>query len=364
MKKNKILTITTSGLGKKEGISTVIMDYYAYFDKKRFDLDIVASGSYSYQLVKEFEKVGVNIRCLPSRKASVGKYVKALIVLFREQKYDAIYIHGSSAVMSIELLIAKLCGCKIRVVHSHNTTCDHKRLDGLLRPIFYHTYTQALACGKDAGKWLYGNRKFDIIKNGRNVEKYKFDELKRNETRKRLGLGIDTFAIGHVGNFNEQKNQQYLIGVLKEIVGKDNNVRLYLMGDGRTKHDIERLVIDNNLVNHVVFTGSIDNVPDMLQAMDVMLLPSLYEGLPLVVIEWQIAALPCILADTITRECAYTDLVQFMSLNDSYEEWAKNLLQCRSFDRKNVANKFIEQTKEKGYDLNKNAIKLQEYFMK
>lgn len=362
MRKIKILTITTSGLGRKEGISTVILDYYSYFDNEKFELDIIASGDYSYQLVTEFQEIGVNIRCLPSRKVSVAKYIKALIALVRAQKYDSIYIHGSSAIMSIELMIAKFCGCKIRVVHSHNTTCNHKKADKLLRPIFYHSYTQALACGNDAGNWLYAGREFDVIKNGRNVDKYKFDITKRNEVRKQLGLIEDTFVIGHVGNFNEQKNQKYLIGILKEIIALEDNVKLYLMGDGRTKKDIEQLVKDNELSDYVVFTGCITNVPDMLQAMDVMLLPSLYEGLPLVVVEWQIAGLPCILSDTITKECAYTDLVLFMALCDEYSSWAKKVLQFKNSDRGSISEKVVRQTKENGFDLGDNAGKLQTYF--
>lgn len=175
MKKIKILTLSTSGLGKKEGISTVILDNYALFDKDKFQLDMIASGDYSYQLISEFQNIGVNIKCLPSRKISLIQYITALVKLMRREKYDAVYLHGSSAILSIELIIARVCGCKIRVVHSHNTTCDHKIADKILRTIFYKNYTVALACGHEAGQWLYGNRPFDIIKNGRNTKVYAFD---------------------------------------------------------------------------------------------------------------------------------------------------------------------------------------------
>ena len=138
MKKIKILAISTSGLARKEGISTVILDNFSRFDKEKFELHIIASGTYSYQLVQEFKAARISIKCLPSRRASVFQYVDAFIRLFRTERYDALYIHGSSAIMSMELLIAKMCGCKVRVVHSHNTTCDHKKVDRLLRPLFYH----------------------------------------------------------------------------------------------------------------------------------------------------------------------------------------------------------------------------------
>lgn len=359
MNKIKVLTITTSGLSRKEGISTVILDYYSLFDKDKFLLDIIASGEYAYQLVTEFQAIGVNVRCLPSRKISLMKYIKGLIGLMKQEKYDAIYIHGSSSLMTIELIIAKVCGIKKRIVHSHNTTCDHLKVDKILRPLFYHSYTKALACGQDAGKWLYGNREFEIIKNGRDVEKYRFNPAKREEIRKQFKLGSSVLAIGHVGNFNEQKNQKFLIDVLDRMVSYKDDIRLYLMGDGRKRDEVIQYVKEKELQDYVVFTGSIHNVPDMLQAMDVMLLPSLHEGLPLVAIEWQIAGLPCVLSDCVTRECAYTELVHFLPLEDC-QKWADEILNIVRADRSEMADKWVQMTKDNGYSLHDNVAYLQE----
>lgn len=361
MKKFKILTITTSGLGRKEGISTLILDYYSNFDKERFQLDIVASGEYNYELVTEFQEIGVNVRCLPSRRISVIKYVESLSKLLKNEKYDAVYLHGSSAIMCIELILARIYGVKIRIVHSHNTTCDHKRADKILRPIFYRNYTTALACGTEAGKWLYGKRPFDIIKNGRNVDLYKFNAHMRKKARQYLKVSDNTLLIGHVGNFNAQKNQQFLVLVLKEIIKLNDKVKMFLMGDGETKDTIINMVSAEGLDKFVEFTGSISNVPEMLQAMDVMLLPSLHEGLPLVVIEWQIAGLPCVLSDKVTKECAYTDLVHFLPLEDP-DKWAKKTLSIAETDREKSSEGLLIKTKENGYDLCENAYKLQKFF--
>ena len=361
MRKIKILTITTSGLKKREGISTVILDYYSYFDRNKFQLDLIASGEYSKKLIAEFKNIGVNIHYFSSRKASVIKYIKALIGLLKEEKYDAIYIHGSSSIMCIELIIAKICGCKIRVVHSHNTTCDHKKMDKLLRPLFYRSYTKALACGTDAGKWLYGNRPFEIVKNGRNVNAYKYNEEKRIEMRRKLGISDETIAIGQVGNFNKQKNQIFLIDLMKKFFKKNISIKMYLMGDGETKEEIMAKAKKENVDSNICFTGSISNVPDMLQAMDVMLLPSLHEGLPLVVVEWQMAGLPCIVSDTVTKECAYTDLVYFLPLNDQ-NAWKEKIVSLKRYDRNNISKSAINKAKEVGFDLETNVIQLQKYF--
>ena len=363
MKKIKILIVTTTGLGKKEGISTIILDYFSRFDKDKFDIDIIASGSYSYDLVVEFQNAGINIRCLPSRKASVRKYIIAFYKLFKLQHYDVLYIHGSSEIMSIELVIAKLAGCKVRIAHSHNTTCDHKKADKILRPLFYILYTDAFACGQEAGKWLFGARPYQLIKNGRDIKEYKFDELKRAALRRQLEVHNEDLLIGHVGNFNRQKNQEYLINVFAELLQLNPNSWLYLMGDGKNKQKCMELADKLRISNRVIFTGSITNVPDMLQAMDVMVLPSLHEGLPLVVVEWQMSGLPCLVSDTVTNECVFTDLVYFMSLEEEYLKWANRIITLGKTDRLTNSKIAIDNAIEAGFDIELEASRLQEFFI-
>jgi len=362
MKKIKVLTITTSGLKKKEGILTIVLDYYSYFDRSKYVLDIVADGVCDEDVIHSIIKSEINIKYLPSRKNSTLRYIKSLIRLFKTEKYDVLYIHGSSSIMCIDLFIAKICGCKKRIVHSHNTSCNHPLINRLLRPIFYKSYTTALACGEQAGIWLYGKNKFTVIKNGRDVEKYKFKKEIRDSMRKKLNLEDDVMAIGHVGNFNEQKNQKFIIAVLNEIIKKTSNVKLYLIGTGYTKEIIENLVKENDLSNYVEFTGSINNVPDMLQAMDVMLLPSLYEGVPLVAIEWQICGLPCIISENVSKECKFTSLVTFLSLESSFKKWANELLNTREINRFKESEKAIKNAKNIGFDLITNSSKLESFF--
>jgi len=237
--------------------------------------------------------------------------------------------------------------------------------DKLLRPIFYNNYTVALACGREAGQWLYENRPFDIIKNGRNTEVYAFNKDKRVDMRKTLRLQGQTLAIGHVGNFNIQKNQIFLLDVLEQILKEKKNVKLYLMGDGTTRTSIMETAARRGLSKYISFTGSIQNVPDMLQAMDLMLLPSLHEGLPLVAVEWQMMGLPCVLSDKITKECVFTDLVKFLPI-DNPGEWKNVILESKSWKigRTMASEKAISAAKENGYDLGMNAKKLQQYFEK
>lgn len=351
--KRKILNINTAGL-LREGITATQLDLMQGLDRERFQIDMAEIGESDPEVIEKFRAMGCGIVSFPEREGAVLSYLMALYRKIRKEHYDVVYAHGSSAILTIEMVAAWLAGCRLRIVHSHNSSCQHKFLDRLLRPIFYCSYTQALACGTEAGKWLYGDRPFQIIKNGRDVETYRFSPEKRREMRQKLGLDENILAIGHVGNFTYPKNQGYLAEVLKEVLKRKEEVRLYLMGDGERREAVEQQFREQGLEAYVVFTGNISNVPDMLQAMDVMALPSLYEGLPLVSVEWQIAALPCILSDAVTRECAYTPLVHFLPLGNP-SAWADAILEQEGFDRSGYCLTAVELTRANGFDLENNV---------
>lgn len=351
--KRKILNINTVGL-RREGITATQLDLMQGLDKEQFQIDMACVSRSDPEVIEKFRAMGCGIVPLPERKGAVLSYLMALYRKIRKEHYDVVYAHGSSAILTIEMVAAWLAGCRLRIVHSHSSSCQHKFLDRLLRPIFYCSYTQALACGTEAGKWLYGDRPFQIIKNGRDVETYRFSPEKRREMRQKLGLDERFLAIGHVGNFTYPKNQGYLAEVLKEVLKRKEEVRLYLMGDGERREAVEQQFREQGLDAYVVFTGNISNVPDMLQAMDIMALPSLYEGLPLVSVEWQIAALPCILSDAVTRECAYTPLVHFLPLGNP-SAWADAILEQEGFDRSGYCLTAVELTRANGFDLENNV---------
>mgnify|MGYP002626734975 CR=1 FL=1 len=359
----KILVVSTSGFEKREGISTIIYDYFSRFDKELFNIHFLVSGKYSEELLGNYKNAGLVDKHIASRKKELFKYIIELIRLFKREKYDAVYVHGSSAIMSLELAIAKKCGCKIRAVHSHNTKCNHIILDKCLRPFFYSLYTDAFACGEDAGKWLFGNRRFFIVKNGRDIAKYSYNDNKRRTIRNKLGLEEDCLVIGQVGRLNYQKNPEFTINVFWELNKIKPSSKLFIIGDGYRLDELKNLVTTLNLEDSIVFTESIDNVDEYLQAMDVMILPSRHEGLPLVVVEWQIANLPSLISDCITSECKFSDLVHYMSLDRSYGEWARELIQLSDYDRRNNNDFIRELTIQEGYDISENVMNLQRKFV-
>lgn len=359
----KILQIPTGGLFS-DGILSCIVEYMTAMDKSGMDIQVLATNNPEKSVVEKVENSGCRVVSIPYRKKNIIKYFFALYRYILKEKIDVVHVHGSSAIMSIELVAAWLAGCKVRIAHSHNTTCENQKADKILRPVFNRNYTTAFACGQDAGRWMFGKRKFTIIPNGRNLKKYEYDSKKRIEYRNKLGIPSDTLVIGHVGRFNRQKNQEYLVHVFGEVYKKKRNSYLVLIGTGEKVGEIKNLVKELELENNVIFTGVIENVSDYLSAFDIMLLPSLYEGLPLVVIEWQIAGLPCIVSDTVTKECAITSLVKFESVKKEPEVWANEVVNLILQDRNDSKEIIFNEIKTAGYDIESGAERLKKIYLK
>lgn len=359
----KILHIPTGGLFS-DGILSCILEYMTAMNKSDMDIRVLATNNAQEDIVQKVEKSGCKVVSIPYRKKSIIKYSWKLYRYILKEKIDIIHVHGSSSLMSIELITAKLAGCKIRIAHSHNTTCENKKADKLLRPIFNKVYTNGFACGIDAGKWLFGRDRFEVIPNSRNLKKYEYNINKRKKYRENLGILDNTLVIGHVGRFNAQKNHKYLINIFHEIHKKNENSKLVLVGEGDTKNTIKELVKNLGLQDNVIFTGVINNVADYLSVFDVMLLPSLYEGLPLVVIEWQIAGLQCVISDTVTKECKITTgLVQFESIDKEPVVWADDVEKLVLKDRNKLKKENWREIRQAGYDIEIEAEKLRKLYL-
>lgn len=361
----RILCINTIGLNTS-GITSILYDYYSLFDKNQFLIETVSYYGDNREIVERFKKSNINVEIVPNRRTNPIKYFFALIKLMKTKKYDIVHVNGNSATMTIELLAAKISGIGIRIAHSHNSTCEAKKMDKLMRPIFYHLYNYAFACGHDAGEWLFPNKEYTIIKNGRNPEVYKYNVISRKKMREVLNIDDDVIALGHVGHYyNNQKNQEFLINVFKNLINKKLNVHLYLVGDGEKKNEIYDLVNNLNLSKYVTFLGNINYIPDYLQAMDFMIFPSLFEGLPLVVIEWQIAGLKSLISSSISEECKLCDLVHFESLNKGISEWTRTIIHLISEknDRDTQSKIAIKRATIEGYNLIENVEYLQKFYI-
>lgn len=359
----KILNIITGGL-KREGIASTQLEFLKRFDANKVKVDVAAVHDNSPEMIIQFEKIGCDVKHLPDRKSNVFKYIRKLIKVMKLEKYDMVHIHGSSAFLCIELIAAVIAGIKIRIVHSRNTRCGNEKLDRICRPLFNLLYTDAFACGIDAGKWLFGNKAFKVIHNGKDFSRFCYSESLRKKQRKLLGLE-GKIVIGHVGRMNGQKNHQYLLEVFREYHKKNKNSVLYLMGDGPLSEQLRESVKKMKLEAHVIFAGSVPDVDVHLQAMDIMVFPSKFEGLPNVVLEWQAEGLPSIISKNITRECAPSKLVEFMSIEENPEKWANKIVDMLNKDRDRVKDSQlgIDALRDAGFDIEENAVKLENIYI-
>lgn len=357
----KILNIITGGLGR-EGITTTQLEFMKRLNKSSLTVDIAVVNNAEQEIINEFKRNGCNVILFPNRKKNIISYIKYLNKILKKNKYDIIHVHGSSSLMTIELLCAKLNHVKVRIAHSRNTRTDHKLVDMLLRPIFYSSYNFAIACGSEAGQWLFKNRDFFVLHNGKNLNEFKFNEDMRQKIRKKYKIE-NKLAIGFVGNLNEQKNIPFLLEIIKNNDKDNDNCIYFIIGDGKKRKLVEDFLKDNNLEKKVILTGRINNVNEFLNAMDIMLLPSLYEGLPNVVLEWQVSGVPSLISDKITKECKVLDLVEFLPINQGVQVWIDSIKSKGNLNNRTEQSVVgSEAIKKSGFDISENVLTLENLY--
>ena len=349
------------------GIEAVVISEYLAMDKSKIQFDFICdedSTNIPYDLI---EKNGGRVIIIPPYQKAF-KYHKELKKVLKENNYKIVHSHIST--MSVfSLFAAKCAGVPVRIAHSHSTTNKKEKKKNLmkqvLRPFSKVFATNYMCCSELAGRWLFGNKEYDrgnvyLLNNAIDLDKFKYNAALRKKKRKELGIKDDTLAIGHLGRFVAQKNHTFLIDIFNEIHKKNNNSILLLAGQGPLMEDIKNKVKDLNLEDSVEFLGQRNDANELYQAFDVFLLPSLYEGLPVVGVEAQAAGLLCYLSDDMTKETKVLDITKFMSLNNTPEEWADNILDdVKKYKR-------IDTSKEmtaKNFNIKEEAKKLEEYYL-
>lgn len=355
----KVLMVVTVPM-RYAGITLSLIRYVRHMRRDGLQIDFAAINEPEPSLKADIEGLGCRLYVVDSRNRNPLRYIRKLARIVREGGYSIVHAHGNSCTLAVEMMAAKLGGAKVRIAHSRNTQCRFRRLNALLRPAFEHLYTHAFACGEAAGRWLFRSRPFVVITNGTDTEQYRFDAASRAEYRGRLGLHGKT-AVGHVANFNRQKNHGFLIEAFTDAARRNPELELVLMGDGPLRGDIEAMVRERGLSDRVIFTGATPEVPGMLSAMDMMALPSLYEGMPNVVIEWQVSGLQALVADTVTPECRLTDLVRFLPLQA--EVWSEAMASAEAAeDRAGLSAGAVDAIKAAGFDIRDNAERLRRLY--
>lgn len=344
------------------GVETLLMSIYRCIDREKIQFDFLCHNRIESEFKEEILSLGGKMYMIKGpRHIGPLKYYNQLRSFFNQHsEYSIIHAHMNRD-SAIALLAAENAGIPVRVAHSH--------VAGRKGSIAYHAYeivakqlcrkylTKAFACSKTAGRDLFGDRiNFDIVHNGICVNKFEFDDSKRNRYRDKIGIEEGTLLIGHVGRFSSEKNHRFLIECFKTVNKQLPNSKLLLVGDGELKTEIESLVKRDKIDDKVIFVGSQRDVCPYYCAMDIFVFPSLYEGLGIVAVEAQACGLPVIASEGVPIDSKVIDSMKFISLDKSCDIWATKIInteKCSNGERKmcskRVAHSLYNIIKTKDY---------------
>ena len=351
------------------GAESRIMDIYRQIDRNQVQFDFLVHSNEIGKFEEEIAGLGGFVYRLPERKIrNILKYIVACCILFRNhQEFTAIHAHSLSSAI-VYLSIAKLYRNKNIIIHSRCGRSADTDILTTIKEISKRSSSflasSRFAVSEEAAFAAFGKRavlkgKVQILPNAIDTRKYLFNQITREKVREDLGLS-DKLVVGHIGRFSTQKNHEFLLKVFSEIVLLEPNSVLLLVGKGELEESIKNKCSDLGIEDKVRFLGVRSDVPDLLQAMDVIVFPSFYEGLPGVILEAQAAGLPCVISDKITREARITDLVEYLSISISAKEWAEVVLKkVETTERRVTLNEFIDA----GFDIEAVAKWYQEFYL-
>lgn len=348
------------------GVEAVVMNYYRHIDHEKIQFDFICDEDSTNIPYEEIESLGGKVIIIPPYQ-KINKYVKELTKVLKEGNYKIVHSH-INALSVFSLYCAKKAGVPVRIAHSHSTTnkVEWKKnmLKQCLKPFSKLYATDYFACTEHAGRWLFGNKEYDkgnvyVLNNAIDLDKFKYDEKIRKEKRKELGIKDNQLIIGHIGRFVAQKNHNFLIDIFNEIHKKNNNSILILAGQGPLMDEIKSKVNNLGLTSNVKFLGQRNDANELYQAFDIFLLPSIYEGLGLVLIEAQCAGNLCFASTEVPKIAKTTDNLEFIPLSASPEDWATEILtKIENHQRKVHTN----EIKKSGYDIKEEAKKLEKKY--
>lgn len=350
------------------GLETFVMNIYRTIDRSIIQFDFLTNmekGDYA----EEIKSLGGNIYYIPPRNQGYGQYIKYLSEFFmvHGNEYSAIHYHESS-LTSIEVLYyAKRAKIPVRIMHSHSSSIIGSKLHYILHyigKIFIKSLaTHYFGCSDKAIKWMYSStgayNKAKIINNGINISDYTFNISTRTDVRKKLNLS-DKIVIGHVGRFMAVKNHKFLLDIFEELYKINPKYHLLLIGTGELKSEISKRVRVLGLVDNVSFLGVRIDISTLMMAMDIFVMPSLYEGLPVTLVEAQASGLPIVCSDTISLMSKITPFYYTCNLNDRIEKWCIQIESAlkKSFDR----TKNADSVRDAGFDIQTTAIYLENIY--
>lgn len=353
------------GIMNRGGAETMIMNLYRNIDRNKVQFDFVENSSEPAAFDEEILSLGGKIyRCPHYNGKNHFAYVKWWNTFFQKHSGEYPIIHGHlGSTAAIYLSVAKKHGV-YTIAHSHSAGSGSAMYRMFAYPTRYIA-DKFFACSKDAGISRYGKTvgndsiRCQVLNNAIDARRFSFNQETRKQVRSELHIAENAIVIGHVGRFVEAKNHLFLIDVFADVRKRDPNAVLLLIGDGERRAEIQAAIAEKHLDDAVILTGVRSNVWNFYQAMDVFVFPSVYEGLPVSLVEAQAAGLPCCVSSNVPKDSAITDLVQFISLEDRSEKWAEIALRSVKTSRPDM----LSEIQNAGFDVISTANWLENFYL-
>lgn len=362
MERIKVLHVLT--VFNRGGLETMLMNYYRNFDRNKFDFQFLVHRNDGLYEAEVLNSGGIIHRMdqLSFSPRVFFKYIKNLDQFFQINKFDIIHVHNNSFGY-YPLKYAKKHRVPVRIIHSHISALKDDRMKVLfgkyLNSKIPGVATDLYACGGDAGKWMFGNRPFTVIPNAIDSSKFSFNTSTRKTVREKFNL-LNKEVYINVARFNPQKNLLFLLEVFAEIHRKEPASHLLMIGEGDLRPEIELKIKKLKIQNDVSLLGARSDVNELLQAADYFLFPSLFEGLPVSMVEAQASGIKCFISDGISTESILIpDLVEVLPLEQNAAWWAAKILENTNYERVDVS----EKIKAAGYDIVSNARDLEKKYL-
>jgi len=344
------------------GVASYVMNYYRRLIKNdNISIDFLIVSDVGSPYYDEIKKNNGNVYFLPSYKSKLLAIPKYLNELFKKNQYDIVHCNVINSA-SIILFYAKKYNVNVRILHSHATQNGDNLIkqfrNFVLKKISIRYSNKYFSCSDLAGKGIFGRKKYYVINNAVDIDRYKYNGKIRNEIRAKNNAK-NKFIIMTVGRLTKQKNPFFIIDIIEGLVSKNFEFEFWWIGNGELEEQIKKIVNEKKLNNYVKFFGAISNVSEFYSAADIFILPSLYEGLPVVGIEAQISALPVILSDTITEETKISSNVIFLPIKDS-KKWCDTIFEI--YNNNQIDRQIFNSDIDK-YNIEKQAVKMNNIYL-
>lgn len=357
------------GIMNRGGAETMIMNLYRHIDRSKVQFDFVENSSEPAIFDEEIISLGGRIyRCPHYNGKNHFTYVKWWNEFFQAHSKEYPIVHGHlGSTAAIYLAIAKKYGV-YTIAHSHSAGTDHSMKSYLYRIMSHNTRNVAdyfFACSEAAGLDRFGRKvtsgtHYAVLNNAIEVDKFSYDPDVRQSVRRELGYEPNQIVVGHIGRYTKEKNHAFVLEIFSELKKLNDDARLLMIGDGPLHTQITQASERMGVFPDTVFTGVRSDVDRLVQAMDIFVLPSLYEGLPVTMVEAQAAGLPCIISDKVPSECILTEgLVDVLPLSAGAEAWVDAILEKRNTPRTDHSAEIAAH----GFDITTEAVKLQEFYL-